>query len=423
MEIIVIFLLILLNGIFSMAEIALVSVRKNRLEKLVKRGNKNAKIALDLANSPNKFLSTVQIGITLIGILTGVFSADKITHDMQTTVERVYFFRPYASTIAIGIVVIIITFFSMVLGELVPKRIGLANPELIAQVTARPMKVISIVTAPYVWLLSKTANLIIRIFNIKPTSDNKVTEEEIKAMVEEGAQGGEVQEIEQEIVDRVFSMGDRKVSSLMTHRSDLLTINIQDGATEIIKKVTAKLHSVYPVIKEPDELVGVIHLKDLFAHVYSDGFDLQQHVKNPNYVHENKLAYEVMEEFKKSKVHYAIVIDEHGQMEGMLTLNDVLEALVGDATEFHSDDYSIKQRSDGSYLIDGQLSFHDFLNYFDMDDFSGEYNYNTLSGLVLDKLEKIPVEGDTFRWMNFSFEIIDMDGARIDKILVKTIPI
>ena len=229
MEILIILFLILLNGIFSMSEIALISARKNRLEMAAKKGNKNAKAALDLANSPNKFLSTVQIGITLIGILTGIYSGDKITTDVQNFVASFEALSPYANSIAVGIVVVTLTFFSLVLGELLPKRIGLNFPETIAKGVAYPMKFVSIITMPFIWLLTTSTDFLLKIFQIKPTADGKVTEEEIKAIIKEGTEVGEVQEIEQDIVERVFHIGDRKVNSLMTHRSDIVYLSLEDS--------------------------------------------------------------------------------------------------------------------------------------------------------------------------------------------------
>lgn len=419
MEIIIILILILLNGVFSMSEIALVSSRKNRLETNAKRGSKSARTALELANSPNKFLSTVQIGITLIGILTGIFSGEKMTTDIQHAVERIHFLQPYASGIAVAIVVILITYLTLIFGELVPKRIGLANPERIATTMARPMKLISLVTAPFVWLLSKTSDIIIKLLNIRASSDNRVTEEEIKAIVEEGTQSGEVQQIEQEIVERVFSLGDRKVSSLMTYRRDITAIDVGDDPDEIIRKITADLHSVYPVMDGEDNITGVVLLKDMFGRIHLPEFNLQQHIKSPNYIHENAPAYQVLEQFKTTREHYGIVIDEYGQVQGILTLNDLLESLVGGFSKLGSDAYTIHPRPDGSYIIDGQLPFHDFLDYFDLNDLSAEFSYNTMGGLVLDRLERIPSEGDTITWHSFTIEVIDMDGARIDKVLVR----
>ena len=420
MEIIIIVLLILLNGIFSMSEIAIVSSRKTRLDLSAKRGNKAAQAALDIAHAPNKFLSTVQIGITLIGILTGLFGGETMTEDVKVFFEKFDFFRPYAATIAVIVVVVFITFLSLVFGELVPKRIGLSNPEGIAKLVARPMNILSIITMPFVWLLTFTGDLIVRILGIKPKSDSQVTEEEIKAIIQEGTEGGAVQEIEQDIMERVLILGDRKVVSLMTNRNDLVFLGLNQSREKIEKIVSEDLHSMYPVYDQnPDNLKGVVLLKDLFLNVNKADFELKKYLREPVYLSENTSVYKALQFFKEKSVSYGLVTDEYGITMGVITLNDVLEALVGSVNEFYKEDYMLEQRADGSYIVDGQFPFHDFLMQFEMDDYLEEYDFNTLGGLILDITQKIPKEGEIIKWKNFEFEIIDMDNARIDKILVK----
>lgn len=420
MEILIIFLLILLNGVFSMSEMALVSSRKIRLENAAKKGSKQAKEALKLANNPGKFLSTVQIGITLIGILTGIYSGEKITRDLQSQLDKLAFLQGYSDTLAVILVLLILTYFSLVLGELVPKKIGLASPEKISKMMARPMKVISIVAAPFVWTLTFTTDLIVKVLGIKNSSDSAVTEEEIKAIVQEGTSSGEVQEIEQDIVGRVFSLGDRKISSLMTHRTDLVLINITDTREEIIEKIKEAMHSVYPVYDEAiKKVVGVIQLKQIFLKITEPDFNLNNFTHSASYLPENSSAYDALHYFKQKKINYAIVTDEFGHAEGIITLNDILEALAGNAEDFDFDEPGINQRDDGTWIVDGQYVFADFLHYFDMEDFMAEYTFNTISGLILEQTQQIPKEGDRIRWNNFEFEIIDMDGARIDKIMIK----
>ena len=422
MEILIILFLILLNGVFSMSEIALISARKNRLETAAKKGNANAKVALELANSPNKFLSTVQIGITLIGILTGIYSGDKITTDVRLFVESFASLKPYAESISVGIVVVILTFFSLVLGELLPKRIGLNYPEAIAKGVAVPMKVVSIVTAPFIWLLTISTEGILKVLNIKPTADGKVTEEEIKAIIKEGTEGGEVQEIEQDIVERVFHIGDRKINSLMTHRQSIVYLSYEDTVEELKEKVLAELHSVYPVCRDNmDDVEGVVLLKDLFASFEKGKFNLKSITKTPVYLIEHTSAYKALENFKKSKVHYAFVTDEYGVFQGIITLNDILEALVGDAADFDEDEYQLIAREDGSWLVDGLYSLHDFLTYFDMDDLTNDYEVTTVSGLIMTEMGKIPIQGEKLVWNKLTLEIIDMDGVKIDKVLVKAL--
>lgn len=405
-----------------MSEIALISSRKSRLETAAKKGSKSAKTALDLANSPNKFLSAVQIGITLIGILTGIYSGDKITEDVEYFVSGFEAITPYAHSVAVGIVVVVLTFFSLVLGELLPKRIGLNHPESIAKAMAMPMKIISIITAPFIWLLTTSTEFLLKILQIKPTADGKVTEEEIKAIIKEGTEVGEVQEIEQDIVERVFHIGDRKVNSLMTHRSSMVYLSMEDTLEEIKTKVLDELHSVYPVCEENlDEVVGVVFLKDLFANFEKGNFNLRSIAKEPSYFIEHTSAYKALENFKKTKVHYAFITDEYGVFQGIITLNDILEALVGDAADFDDDEYKLIANEDGSWLVDGQYSLHDFLTYFDMDELTTDYEVTTVSGFIITELGAIPKEGDKLIWNKLEFEAQKMDGVKIDKVLITTL--
>ncbi|MBP6000987.1 MAG: HlyC/CorC family transporter [Flavobacterium sp.] len=420
MELLIILFLILLNGVFSMSEIALISARKNRLETAAKKGNKNAKAALDLANSPNEFLSTVQIGITLIGILTGIYSGDKITTDVQNFVATFEAFSPYSNSIAVGIVVVVLTFFSLVLGELLPKRIGLNYPEGIAKAVAFPMKIVSTVTMPFIWLLTTSTDFLLKMLQIKPTADGKVTEEEIKAIIKEGTEVGEVQEIEQDIVERVFHIGDRKVNSLMTHRSDIVYLSLEDTKEEIKAKVIDELHSVYPVCEDNlDNVIGLVLLKDLFVSFESGAFDLKSITREPVYLIEQTSAYKALENFKTSKLHYAFVVDEHAIFQGVITLNDILEALVGDASDFDEDEYKLVSNEDGTWLVDGQYSLHDFLTFFDLDELINDYEVTTVSGFFITELGNIPTQGEKIIWNKLELEALAMDGAKIDKVLIK----
>ncbi len=405
-----------------MSEIALISARKNRLELAAKKGNANAQAALDLANAPNKFLSTVQIGITLIGILTGLYSGDKITTDVQFFIASFEILKPYANSIGVGLVVVILTFFSLVLGELLPKRIGLNHPEAIAKAVAVPMKFVSIATAPFIWLLTKSTDGILNLLNIKPTADGKVTEEEIKAIIKEGTEGGEVQEIEQDIVERVFHIGDRKVNSLMTHRKSVVFIPIHSTKTQVKELMLKELHSIYPVFGENyDDIVGVVNLKNIFANIDNDNFNLKDIVTEAPYIMEQTTAYKALENFKKSGIHYSFISDEYGDFQGILTLNDILEALVGDASDFYKDDFMLQEREDGTWLVDGHYSLHDFLTYFELDDLINDYEVTTVSGLIMTELSHIPKQGEKLIWQKFELEVIDMDGVMIDKVMVKSL--
>ncbi len=422
MELLIILFLIILNGVFSMSEIALISARKNRLETSAKKGNKNAKIALDLANSPNKFLSTVQIGITLIGILTGIYSGDKITTDVQTIVLGFEMLKPFAHSIAVGIVVVILTFFSLVLGELLPKRIGLNHPEAIAKAVAFPMKIISIITAPFIWLLTHSTDFLLDLLQIKPTADGKVTEEEIKAIIKEGTEVGEVQEIEQDIVERVFHIGDRKINSLMTHRKSVVSLPLHSNKTQVREFMLKELHSIYPVYGENhDDIVGVVNLKNIFANIDTSDFNLPEIITEAPFMMEQTTAYKALEQFKNTGIHYAFVSDEYGVFQGIITLNDILEALVGDASDFNKDEFQLVEREDGTWMVDGHYSLHDFLTYFELDELINDYEVTTVSGLIMIELSHIPKQGEKLIWQKFELEVIDMDGVKIDKVLVKAL--
>ena len=417
-EILLILGLILLNGVFSMAEIALVSARKARLEAQANKGDKRAKEALNLANHPDTFLSTVQIGITLIGILTGILSGEKLKADFVAFINRFEVLREYSNGIATALIVIVVTYFSLVLGELVPKRLGLARPELIAKTLAKPMRFLSVITHPFIWLLSKSSHLLIKLFNVK-TKDNQVTEEEIKAIISEGTEQGTIEEAEQEIIERVFHLGDRTITSLMTHRSDIIWFDLYDNEVAIKEKILKQPHSVYPICDgQIDNIKGVVSIKDLYV---ADDLTLFKDLMIPPlYVPENNTAYQVLEKFKESKIHSCFIIDEYGSLLGMITLNDILEAIVGDLPEQHLDDYEITERDDGSYLVDGQIPFYDFLRRFDKTEWmnEGEQEFDTLAGFILHHLERIPSTGDKLDWEGFQIEIIDMDAQRIDKVLV-----
>lgn len=417
-EILIILGLIILNGVFAMAEIALVSARKARLEAQANKGDIRAREAFELANHPDKFISTTQIGITLIGILNGIFSGENIKGGLVDFFSGIDSLKAYSNGLATTVVVIIITYFSLVLGELVPKRIGLSNPEGIAKALAAPMRMITYITYPFIWFLTKSSNLLIRLFNIK-SKDNQVTEDEIKAIISEGTEQGTIDEAEQEIIERVFHLGDRNITSLMTHRSDIVWL--ETGSTvESIKELSDEmLHSIYPVCEGSiDAVKGVVSLKDVFRAAPNTSF---KDIMTPAlYVPDNNSAYQLLEKFKESKRHYAFIVDEYGTLQGIITLNDILQAIVGDISEPHDEEYEIVKREDGSYLIDAQISFYNFLTYFQKTDWidEDEQEFDTLAGFILDHLERIPVTGDKLSWRGFKFEIVDMDNHRIDKLLV-----
>lgn len=421
-ELLILLLLILLNGVFSMSEIALVSARKSRLEGDAQRGDVRAKAALTLANDPSRFLSTVQIGITLIGIFTGIYSGENVTEDLKAVILKVSLLAPYAHSLAVAGVVIAITFFSLVLGELVPKRIGLNMPEAIAKWMAFPMRAVSIITAPFIWLLTLTSDLLLKIIGIKHRSGGGVTEDEIRAMVQEGTEGGAVAEIEQDIVDRVFTLGDRKVSSLMTYRRDVIMLHVDDDAASIRKVLREAVHGFYPVVEDNlDDVVGVVSLQKLLLHMDDSSLSLTALMEQPVFVHEDMTAYKALEQFKSSGLGYALVADELGATTGVVTISDILQALVGDVSDFHRDEYTLIQREDGSWLVDGHYPLHDLLVRLERSQLVRDVDVDTIAGLVLQQTGRIPKAGDAINWMGLSIEVADMDGARIDKVIVSTV--
>ena len=419
-EIIILFILILVNGLFVMSEIALVSARKGRLEGLANKGDSKAKAALFLTENPDKFLSTAQIGITLISILTGVYSGEKFSAGLRPFVESFALLKPYATTISTVLIVIIVTFLSIILGELVPKRIGLLRAEKIARIVAGPMNALSAIVYPIVWLLNTITALIFKLLNIKVATDNAVTEEEIKAMITEGSEHGTIEEEEKEIIERVFHLGDRKITALMTHRTEIVWFDIEDTVQTIIDKSDDIVFSTYPVCdKTVDDIKGIIYIKELLK--AKPDTQLKDLAKTALFVPENNSPYQVLEKIKVTKIHSAFIVNEYGTMEGMITLNDILEAIVGDVPQTGQEEYEIKERADGSYLVDAQITFYDFLSHFEKSEWmnEAEHQFDTLAGFVLHELERIPTTGETFDWRGFQFEIIDMDGQRIDKLLVK----
>lgn len=417
MELLIIVLLILLNGIFAMSEIAVVSARKTSLQNEAKQGNKSAQSAFNLANNPDRFLSTVQVGITLIGILTGIYSGDVLAGRFAPLLEQIGIPHQYAYSIAQVTVVILVTYFTIIFGELVPKRIGMSAAEKIAKAIARPMSWLSTIASPFVWILSKSTSLVFNLLGIKNDS-SKVTEEEIKQLIQESLEAGEVQEVEQDIVERVFSLGDRDMESIMTPRSEVVWLDINMSKDEIKDKITNSPFSKYPVAdKDLDNLKGVAYLKNIFVNIESADFSLEKICKPASYLYENMDVYPALEKMKQDHISIAIIGNEFGATSGIVTMQDILEALVGDIPEI-DEDPEIIERKDGSFLIDGQCSFYNFLDFFGMENLYTTYDYNTLSGLILDELAQIPSTGDSLRWRNFTFEIVDMDGARIDKVLV-----
>lgn len=418
-EVFILLTLILTNGVFVMAEIALVSARKGRLESLSNKGNIKAKVALDLSANPEKFLSTAQIFITLITLLTGIYSGDKFSIYLKPLVEKINIFKPYSTNISAGIILLLVTFLTIIIGELVPKRIGLARAEKIALFVAGPMNFLSFIVHPIVWVLNRITNLAFGLINLKSISDGAITEDEIKAMINEGNEHGTIETEEKDIIERVFHLGDRNITSLMTHRTDIDWFDIEDTVLDVTEKFEQIAYSTYPVCdKTVDDIKGLIYIKDLLK--VAPGTLLKDVIKPALFVPENNSPYQVLEKIKQTKIHSCFIVNEYGTLEGMITLNDIMEAIVGDMPQIGQDEYEIIKRKDGSYLVDAQIPFYDFLSHFEKTEWmnEGEHEFDTIAGFVLHELERIPSTGETFEWRGFAFEIIDMDGQRIDKLLV-----
>ena len=348
-----------------------------------------------------------------------MYSGERFGAQLKPYVEQVELFKPYAQTIATTIVVIIVTFLSIIFGELIPKQIGLLRAEKIAKIVAGPMNGFALITHPIVWLLNKISTLFFRLFNIKKSKDDAVTEEEIKTMITEGAEAGTIDEAEQEIIERVFHLGDRNITSLMTHRSDIIWFNLDDNEDLIKEKILKEPHSVYPICDgDIDNLKGVVSIKDLY--VSPDSTYFKDLMLPALFVPENNSPYQVLEKFKESRLHSCFIVDEYGSILGLITLNDILEAIVGDMPQPDVPDYEIVEREDGSYIVDGQIPFYDFLSRFEKTEWmnEGQHGFDTLAGFILHQLERIPKTGDKLNWNGFKIEVIDMDSHRIDKVLV-----
>lgn len=425
-ELIIIFALILFNGVLSMSEIAIVSSRKARLHQLADQGDKNAKAALDISNSPNEFLSTVQIGITLVGIFTGAYGEANIADDLTFYLKQVPMLAPHAAQLALFLVVAIITYFSLILGELVPKRLGLHFPEKIARFVALPMQVLSNLSRPLVIVLSSSTNFVLRVFGIKESSEPPVTEAEIQVLVEQATEAGVFEESEQEMLASVLRLGDRSVKSIMIPRADVDWVDINISPEELVKVLEESSHSRLVVTEEsPDHVLGIVELKGIMRNKISGKpVDLRAITTQPAYVPESFTVLDLLETFRGTKQHVAIVMDEYGGMEGLVTREDVFEAIVGELPAVGElPKWEARQREDGSWLLDGQIPLDDFKKIFDVDKLPGEEEagYHTLAGFVLFHLERIPAAGEYFVWEDLRFEVVDMDHHRIDKLLVSRI--
>lgn len=406
-----------------MSEIALISARKSSLKSEASKGSKSARKALGLQDNPDRLLSSVQIGITLIGLLTGLFSGNKIATLLAQVLADAGLEYRLASGLAQTLIIIVVTFLSIVLGELVPKRIGMNSAEKVAMVMAGPMSFISKLAKPVVWLLSKSTSLIICLLGVKE-QESKVTEEEIKSIIQEGTDVGEVLPVEQDIVGRVFTLGDLTVSSIMTLRSDIVWLERSMTETEVRECIERNLYEEYPVVdNDLDHVVGILRLKDFVVNSGKPHFSLEKMLTRPTYFHENMSVYKTLEEMKSQKVSRALVCDEFGSCCGIITHKDILEALIGDMHDDIEDTPDIVERAGGGgWLVGGQCMIYEFLDHFGLDEAMQDYEFTTVAGLILHTLERMPTVGECVRWGEFTFEVVDMDGPRIDKVIVKKVP-
>lgn len=426
-DILIVLLLIIANGVFSMSEMALVSARKARLQQLVNQGNRKALVALKLADAPNLFLSTVQIGITLVGIFAGAFGGATISQHLERVLNRIPALAPYSEGLSLGLVVLVITYLSLIVGELVPKRLALNNPEAIAVAVASPMKTLSAIASPIIHLLSYSTELVLRLLKIRPSSEPSVTEEEVKLLIQQGTEAGTFEAAEQEMLERVIHLGDRRVSSIMTPRPEIMWLDLEDSVQENHQQLLSTNHSRFPVCQGSlDEVLGIVQVNELLSRsLQNQPFDLGVCLEQPLYIPEGTKALKVLEFFKQSGTHLALVVDEYGVVQGLVTLNDIMEAIVGDLpTEDEEEDPSAVQREDGSWLVDGTISIERFKEMFGFNEFpiTDRGSYHTLAGFVVSFLGHIPTAAEHFSCGGFRFEVMDMDGNRVDKVLVSPNP-
>jgi len=426
-EIVFILILIVINGIFAMAEFAIVSVKKTRLQQRADQGDKRAAAALEIVNEPTQFLSTVQIGITLVGIFAGAFGGATVARELAVYFKDFPAIAPYSDLLSIVIVVLVITYLTLIFGELVPKHLALNNAENIASAVAKPMRLLSVLTAPLVIILSHSTEAMLRIIQFRKINEPPVTEEEIKIMLAESTEAGVFEKAELSMVEGVFELGDRHVDSLMTHRSDIIALDLNDPTDENLRKMTSSGQSNFPVYdRNLDNIVGMVSVKDVLITMVEGGTpDIKATVKKPLFAPQALPVLKLLESFKETGVHIALVTDEYGSIQGVITLHDILEAIVGNVrTLGEPADNQIVVREDGSWLINGNTPVDNIKKILSVDSFPGEDkgHYRTLAGLILFILERIPKTGDYFEVDGLRYEVMDMDGNRIDKVLIMRVP-
>ncbi len=426
-EIALLLILFIANGALAMAEMAVVSARKIRLQQKAEAGDENARTALKLARQPADFLSTVQIGITLVGVLAGAFGGATLAARIAPWFERLPWLAPYSQAFSLVLVVLIITYFSLILGELAPKRLALADPDRIAAAVARPMQALSRLALPVVRLLSASSDVILHLVGARHSDEPPVTEEEVKILIEMGTQAGIFEQAEQEMVSGVFRLADRRVDSIMTPRTEIIWVDLEDPEEEIRRTIIDSIYTILPVAEgDLDHILGVVQAKDLLARcLQAEALDLRTALVPPQFVPESKPALKVLDLFRRTHMNVALVIDEFGGLQGMVTLIDILEAIVGDLPGLGEEAKPESlQREDGSWLLDGLLPVDEMMDLLKLSSLPVESRnqFQTLGGLVMASLGRIPQSGDHFEWQGLKFEVLEMDGFRVDKVLVSSFP-
>lgn len=424
-EILIILFLLLLNGFFALSEIAIISSSKPLLRQMARQGNRRAATALKLSEDSGRFLSTVQVGITLVGIIAGAYGGATIAEDLEGPFNAIAFINPHGETVAVILVVTLLTYFSVIIGELIPKQIALANPEKFAMRVARPMAALLTICAPIVVILERSANLLSRVLGIRHSGEDHVTEDEVRAVIAEGASSGALQPEEQAILERIMRLDDYDISVIMTHRRDIVWLDAATSLATVIETVERTRHSHYLVGNGSlDQLLGVVTLKDLFLQIgRGQPFNLDSITRKPLSLSASVTILNALEEFKQSTANHAILVDEAGALQGVVTLKDMLEALVGILPEpAYREDFSGEMREDGSWLLDGGMSVFKAEEFLGIDSLNARGgNMKTLAGFVLAHNKNIPKPGDHFIWNNWRFEVVDMDRQRVDKVLAQPV--
>ena len=419
-DILIIILLIFVNAILALSEAAMLSVRKTRLQQRINEGDKRARLALKMAENPNRFLSTIQIGITVIDVLVGAISGATVAKLLAGLFAGIPALARFSDAIGLVVVVVTVSYLSIVLGELVPKRMALQNSDRVASFIAGPMFFVSKLFSPFVWLLGKSTDLILHLLRVKHTDEISVTEEELLVQLDQGTQAGVFEETEQDMVEGVFSLSDQRVNALMTPRNEIVWLDVNDPVAEIRRKVKESPFSRFPVAEDSlDSILGVVKAKELLLADLKTGNDLRKILRPPIHIPETAFGSRALEMFRESKRELMLVVDEFGVVQGLITLADILEEIVG---AFEGGPQAT-QRQDGSWLLDGMLPNDEFKEIFNLRRLPDEEEYETLGGFVLLKFGRIPQAADMFEWSGLRFEIMDMDGNRVDKVLVTTMPV